>query len=106
MCEERVSVLHIVTVSASSSRHLVAHVDLGETEGAEMRVGALHRRLDGLSEQLVHELADERPHLLHRLKGGQEAESGTIRQIHHVDMASGERLESFQKTFHILGNRC
>lgn len=33
-----------------------------------MRVGAPHRRLDGLSEQLVHKLADERPHLLHRLR--------------------------------------
>lgn len=47
--------------------HLVAHVNLGEAEGAEVWVGALHRRLDGLSEQLVHKLADERPHLLHRL---------------------------------------
>lgn len=49
--------------------HLVAHVDLGEAEGAEVGVGALHCRLDGLSEQLVHKLADERPHLLHRLEG-------------------------------------
>lgn len=48
--------------------YLVAHVDLGEAEGAEVRVGALHRRLDGFSEQLVHELADERPHLFHRLR--------------------------------------
>lgn len=49
--------------------HLVAHVDLGEAEGAEVGVGALHRRLDGLSEQLFHKLANERPHLLHRLDG-------------------------------------
>lgn len=62
-----------VTVSSCgvSSHHLVPHVDLGEAEGAEMRVGALHGRLDGLPEQLVHELADERPHLLHRLREGQ-----------------------------------
>lgn len=33
-----------------------------------MRVGSLHRRLNGLSEQLVQKLADERPHLLHRLR--------------------------------------
>lgn len=32
-----------------------------------MRVGALHRRLDRLSEQFVHELTDKRPHLFHRL---------------------------------------
>lgn len=54
---------------SSVTPHLVAHVDLGEAEGAEVRVGALHRRLDGLSEQLVHKLADERPHLLHGLEG-------------------------------------
>lgn len=54
------------------SCHLVAHVNLGEAEGAEMRVGALHRRLDGLSEQLLHKLADKRPHLLHRLRKGKE----------------------------------
>lgn len=56
--------------SAVSASHLLAHVDLGEAEGAEVRVGAFHRRLNGLSEQLVHKLADERPHLLHRLKDG------------------------------------
>lgn len=47
---------------------LVAHVDLGEAKGAEMRVGPLDRRLDALPEQLVHKLANERPHLLHRLR--------------------------------------
>lgn len=51
-----------------SFAHLVAHVDLGEAEAAEVRVGALHCRLDGLSEQLIHKLADKRPHLLYRLQ--------------------------------------
>lgn len=49
------------------SQHLVTHVDLGEAECAEMRVGSLHRWLDGVSEQLFQKLADERPHLLHGL---------------------------------------
>lgn len=64
------------TISASGllSRHLLAHVDLGEAEGAEVRVGASHRRLDRLSEQLVHKLADKRPHLFHRLKDREAAE--------------------------------
>lgn len=52
---------------SSVAPHLVAHVDFCEAEGAEVRVGSLHRRFDGLSEQLVHKLADERPHLLHGL---------------------------------------
>lgn len=47
--------------------YLLTHVDLGEAEGAEVRVGAFHRRLDRLSEQFVHELTDKRPHLFHRL---------------------------------------
>lgn len=47
--------------------YLLSHVDLGEAEGAEVRVGAFHRRLNRLSEQFVHKLTDERPHLLHRL---------------------------------------
>lgn len=64
----------IIIITVSVTRHLVAHVDLGEAEGAEMRVGALHRRLDRLPEQLVHKLADERPHLLHRLREDREAE--------------------------------
>lgn len=55
-------------------RYLLTHVDLGEAEGAEVRVGAFHRRLDRLSEQFVHELTDKRPHLFHRL--------GTDRNIH------------------------
>lgn len=57
-----------MTVLVLLSHHLVAHVDLGEAEGAEMRVGTLHRRLDGLSEQFVHKLADKWPHLLHCLR--------------------------------------
>lgn len=64
----------ITIIAVSVTRHLVAHVDLGEAEGAEMRVGALHRRLDRLPEQLVHKLADEWPHLLHRLREDREAE--------------------------------
>lgn len=69
------------------SRHLVAHVDLAEAEGAEMGVGAPHRRLDGLSEQLVHKLTDERPHLLHRLR--EERDEERIRQIRHLHVPHG-----------------
>lgn len=68
------------------SCHLVAHVNLGEAEGTEMRVGALHRRLDGLSEQLLYKLADKRPHLLHRLRRGKEK--------NHV----GERISQTSKS--------
>lgn len=60
------------------SRHLVAHVNLGEAEGAEVRVGFLHSRLDGFSEQLVQKLADERPQLLHCL--GEEREKSRLHQ--------------------------
>lgn len=51
-----------------------------------MRVGALHRRLDRLPEQLVHELADERPHLFHRLREDRGAEN-------HIQIQHG-RLET------------
>ena len=54
--------------NASASLYLVAQVDPGETEGAEVGVCSSHRRLDGLSEKLVHKLADEWPHLFHRLR--------------------------------------
>lgn len=71
-----------------------------------MRVGSLHRRLDGLSEQLVHELADERPHLLHRLKEDRRQR----REQLDKSIMSTWRLEKgwsrFQMTLHILGNRC
>lgn len=66
-------------MSVLLSPHLVAHVDLSEAEGAEVRVGTFHRRLDRLSEQLVHKLADERPHLLHGLK--EDGGPTTVRQI-------------------------
>lgn len=72
--------------------HLVAHVDFGEAEGAEVRVGALHCWLNGLSEQLVHKLADEWPHLLHCLgrrwwRGGEgavDSQSNQTKQVQHI----------------------
>ncbi len=75
------------------SHHLVAHVDLGEAEGAEMRVGALHRRLNGLPEQLVHKLADERPHLLHRLREERERQKEVDRYITSKSHMVSARLE-------------
>lgn len=77
------------------SCHLVAHVNLGEAEGAEMRVGALHRRLDGLSEQLLHKLADKRPHLLHRLRKGKEKNhvGERIRQIQDIQIPQPKILQ-------------
>ena len=64
-----------------SSPHLLAHVDLGEAERAEMSVGASHRWLNRLSEQLVHKLTDKRPHLFHRLKDRKAAKIGPYSQI-------------------------
>lgn len=77
------------------SCHLVAHVNLGEAEGAEMRVGALHCRLDGLSEQLLHKLADKRPHLLHRLRKGKEKNhvGERIRQIQDIQIPQPKILQ-------------
>lgn len=49
--------------------HFVSDVDLAEAEGAEVRVGLLHRRLDRLVEQFLHKLADVGPHLFHCLTG-------------------------------------
>lgn len=63
----------------AANPHLVAHVDLGEAEGTEVRVGCLHRRLDGLPEQLVHKLTYERPHLLYRLRGEREMQRERLR---------------------------
>lgn len=83
VCEKLIDISPGVVISC----HLVAHVDLGEAEGAQMRVGALHRWLDGLPEQLVHKLADEWPHLLHRLREDRDAERVT--QICHVQIPHG-----------------
>lgn len=52
--------------------HFVSNVDLAEAESAEVRVGLLHRRLDGLAEQFLHEFADVGPHLFHCLRGLRE----------------------------------
>lgn len=74
---------------SSVTPHLVAHVDFGEAEGAEVWVGALHRRLDGLSEQLVHKLADEWPQLLHGLDkrvGDDGGDQGAANQIKHKNI--------------------
>lgn len=49
--------------------HFVSDVDLAEAEGAEVGVGHLHGRLDGLVEELLHQLTDVGPHLSDRLRG-------------------------------------
>lgn len=72
--------------------HLVAHVDLGEAEGAEVGVGSLHRRLNGLSEQLVHKLADERPHLLHRLTESRDKQRVNWVDIFHITALTGQKF--------------
>ena len=61
--------LYCTSCGTLALAHLVSQVDLAEAEGAQVSVGLLHRRLDGLVEQLLHKLADVRPHLLHRLRG-------------------------------------
>lgn len=55
--------------AASFLTHFVSDVDLAEAEGAEVGVGRLHGRLDGLVEDFLHELTDVGPHLSNRLRG-------------------------------------
>lgn len=74
--------------------HLLTHIDFGEAEGAEVRVGTFHRRLNRLSEQFVHELADKRPHLFDRL--------GEDRNVHFSSVREALFPPSMQLSHYVL----
>lgn len=48
-------------------KDLVAHVNLGEAERAEVGIGSFDGWLDGLTEEFVNKLANIWPHLLNCL---------------------------------------